>query len=508
MTVIGALAGRSLAGALATAAATTSGCFVVGAVAARFPSAGLILVGALGCLVVYLTGPQRMAWAALFLSFASLPAALHAGKVIGPVSIYVYQVAVVLAIVFLIPIARLRFSHWALAGVFALAVAFFGVAGAAAGHGPERVVREATFLCEMVAGFLFATLIVRTDCLRESLRVSAVVLWLSAAMIVASSFTGLQLAGRAESLRVETGAAAIRLLTATEGPAMAVLAALVAAQILGRARFSLWLMIGMPALAITSLSFSRHVLIALAVAALVAFVAEIGWPAIRRSAALALVGATTVAALIGVALFLLQRWPAGEWLENQLNAFSDRVIGGLSMTAMAVDSSTLARVHENTNLWRAIGEAPLLGHGLGYAYQLPFGGPGTFTATLGTTYAHNFYLWWLVKAGAVGMAVFAVFALTPLVLAMLSASAAAKISAAVGAGLLAICVVNPLPLEPANALVLGIVLGAAMAFSRPASERPSAASAASAEVVNDAGRAPRAGSWPHRDLEAESPRLD
>ena len=70
---------------------------------------------------------------------------------------------------------------------------------------------------------------------------------------------------------------------------------------------------------------------------------------------------------------------------------------------------------------------------LGYAYQLPFGKAGTFTATLGTTYAHNFYLWWLAKAGAVGMASFAVFALTPVVRGIRSASAEAKISAAVSA---------------------------------------------------------------------------
>jgi hypothetical protein len=50
------------------------------------------------------------------------------------------------------------------------------------------------------------------------------------------------------------------------------------------------------------------------------------------------------------------------------------------------------------NLNRAIAKAPLFGHGLGYAYQLPFGKARTFTATLGTTYAHNLYLWWLAQS--------------------------------------------------------------------------------------------------------------
>jgi O-antigen ligase len=424
-----------------------------------------LLIGALGCLVVYLSGPHRMVWIALFLAFASLPASLHVGKVIGPVSVYAYQAAVLLAIAFLIPAARLRLSRYGLPIVLALTVMFFAAVGVAAGHDPQQVAREASFLCEVIAGFVLALLIVRTGHVAQSIRVMAVVLWFSAVMIVVSSLTGLRLAGRAESLQGETGTMAIRLLTSTQAPALAVLTALVAAQIVGRARLSAWFVLGTPALAITLLSFARNTLIALAVTALVALVAAAGWAAIRRSAVLAAAGAVAVAVVIPTALFALHQTGPGIWLADQLNAFSHRVIGGISTTALASDPSTLARVHENANLWHAFGDAPLLGHGLGYAYQLPFGEPGTFTATLGTTYAHNFYLWWLVKAGVAGMAVFAVFALTPVTLGVRSTSAAAKISAAVSAGLLAICVVDPLPLEPASSLVLGLGLGAAIAFA-------------------------------------------
>ena len=93
--------------------------------------------------------------------------------------------------------------------------------------------------------------------------------------------------------------------------------------------------------------------------------------------------------------------------------------------------------------------------------------PGRSPPRWALRYAHNFYLWWLVKAGAVGMASFAVFALTPVVRGIRSASAEAKISAAVSAGLLAVCVVAPLPLEPGDSLALGMALGAAMGFARP-----------------------------------------
>ena len=116
---------------------------------------------------------------------------------------------------------------------------------------------------------------------------------------------------------------------------------------------------------------------------------------------------------------------------------------------------------------RAFADAPLFGHGVGYAYQLPLGKAGTFTATLGTGYSHNFYLWWLAKAGAVGMASFAVFALTPVVRGIRSASAAAKISAAVSARPARGVCGRPVPLEPGNSLALGMALGAAMAFARP-----------------------------------------
>ena len=63
------------------------------------------------------------------------------------------------------------------------------------------------------------------------------------------------------------------------------------------------------------------------------------------------------------------------------------------------------------------------------------------------------------------MAGFAVFALTPLVRALRSASVPAKISAAVSTGLLVMCIIDPLPEEPTNAMTLGITLGGAMAFA-------------------------------------------
>ena len=443
------------------------GCFLAGALAVREPVKGAILIAALGCLVIYLTRPQIMAWIALFLAFASLPPEIPVGNGMWPLGMYTYHVVLLLAIAFLVPHARVRFSEYLVPGIFLLTLAYFTVVGLAGGNNPERVSREVLFLVELVAGFVLALLIVRAGFVREAIGVLGVVLWFSAGMTLVSSLTGLQLIGRAVSLQAETGGAqAIRLITYAETPALAVLAALVAAQIVGRGRLSALLALGLPALLITLLAFSRDALIVLGVSAAAALLATLGWMAIRRLAVLAAVAAALVGVVLPAALFVLHNSEAGTWLSDQLNAFSERVIGGISPNAMAVDSSTQDRLHENAHLLAAFGEAPLFGHGMGYAYQLPFGKAGSFTATLGTTYAHNFYLWWLAKAGAAGMASFAVFALTPVVRGIRSASAAARISAAVSAGLLAACTVGPMPLEPAQSLSLGLALGVAMGFAR------------------------------------------
>jgi O-antigen ligase len=345
-------------------------------------------------------------------------------------------------------------------------VTLFLVMGLMAGHRTVDAAREASFLYEMIAGCVLALLIVRSGYVSQAIRVMAVVLWFSAGMIVVSSFTGLKLAGRAESMETETGSEAIRILTVTLAPALTVLTALVAAQIVGRVRPSVWLSLGVPALAISLLSFSRHTLIALGVGAGVALLTSWGWAAVRRAATVITVGAVALAVGVPLTLFLLQHDATGVWLTEQVQAFTHRVLGGVSASALSVDSSTIARLHENANLWRAIEAEPILGHGLGYAYQLPFGKAGTFTATLGTTYAHNFYLWWLAKAGLVGMVAFALFALPPVCTAVRTATAPAKVSAAVSLALLSICLVNPMPLEPSSSLLIGMAVGAAMAFSR------------------------------------------
>lgn len=443
------------------------GCFVYGALSVRNTTQGIVLVGLTFFLIVYWAKPELMIGLALFLGCAALPDGLHVGKVIGPVSIYASHVVLVLAICFVLPAVRLRMSDYLLPGMFALTVIYFAAVGFSTGHNTAIVVREATFLFEMLAGFVLALVVVYGDYMLLSLHAIAFTLWFSAGMALLGSSGGIKLAGRTESLQADTGDAASRVITSALIPAIAVLTALIAAQILGRVKPSAYLMLGPPALLIPVLAFSRNTLISIGVAAAVAFFASMGWSSVRRAARLALTAAGILAVAIPGALFLLGDTSAGIWLANQITGFSHRVLGRTSGSALAADPSALARLAEDRHLNDSIAGAPWFGHGLGYAYQLPFGGddPNEFTQSLGTTYAHNFYLWWLAKAGVVGMVAFAVFALTPLVRALRSASVPAKISAAVSTGLMAMAIIDPLPEEPTNAMTLGLTLGAAMAFA-------------------------------------------
>jgi hypothetical protein len=450
----------------ATLAAFLFGCFIFGIFTVRATVYGLLLIGALFCLVLYWIKPQAMVGVALFLSFASLPESLHVGKVFGPIPVYASHVALVLAIGYLIAIVRPSLAAFRLPGMFALTVLLFAEVGLASGNATDRVVHEAMFLLEMVGGFILALLIVHCDYLKGTMRAIAVTLWFSAGMVIASSMHAIRLAGRgAEKMSVSTANAveADRLITTTGTTAIAVLATLVAAQIVGRARPAAWLALAPPALIISLLAFTRSTLISVGVAAAVAFITTLSWPALRRTAKLAAVGAVVFAITVPGALFLLQHSTAGTWLSTQFTGYNNRVFGQVSTSALAVDESTLERLREDAKLNHAIADAPLFGHGLGYAYQMPYDNDWF---ALGTTYAHNFYLWWLCKAGAAGMSAFALFALTPLIRGLRSAAAPAKISAAVSVGLLVMCNVAPLPEEPGSALVLGMALGAAMTFAR------------------------------------------
>ncbi|WP_407687319.1 O-antigen ligase family protein [Mycobacterium sp. HUMS_1102779] len=442
------------------------GCFVFGVFSVRRTTEGVLLVAALFCVVVYWVKPEGMVGVTLFGAFAALPQGLHVGKVFGPVTIFAYQLAAVLAICYLLPAVRMRRSDFLLPGMLTLMVVFSTVVGFETGSDAKLVMRESTTMLEMIVGFVLALFVVYGNYITWAIRVMAVTLWFSAGMAIVSSFHAIRLAGRAETLRGTGAGQALRIILTTQTPATAVICALIAAAIIGRLRRATFFALGVPALIIAFLAFTRNTLIAMAVSAGVALIGGLSWSTLRRTVMVVAVAAAAVAVTVPGSLFLLHDTAAGGWLNDQLSVFNQRVLGGVSESALAVDESTQERLREDALLNHEIARAPVFGHGLGYAYQPPKGeGDDEFNWTYYPAYSHNFYLWWLAKAGAVGMAAFVVFALTPLFAALRRASAPAKISAAASAGLLAISAVWPLPEMPPDALAVGLALGAAMAFA-------------------------------------------
>lgn len=441
------------------------GCFVYGVLSVRLTTEGTLLIAAMFCVVVYWVKPEAMVAVVLIGAFAALPQGLHVGKVVGPAVIYAYLVAAVLAICYLLPSVRLRFVDYLLPAIFTFVVAVSTAAGFETGSESVVVLRESITLLEMSVGFILGLVIVYGGHIQFAIRVTIVVLWFSAGMAVVSSLHAIRLAGRAESLTGVTGAGqALRIILLTQSPATAVLSALFAAAIIGLYRPTMFFALGPPALIISLLSFSRNTLISMAVAGGIAVLASMSWKTLRRTAVIGTVSAVFLAVTVPGSLFLLKNSEAGVWLGDQFSAFNQRVLGGVSTSALAADESTLERLREDALLNTTIAQAPVFGHGLGYAYQAP-NGTDEFATTFYPAYSHNFYLWWVAKGGLVGMAAFAAFALVPVIRALRRGTAPAKISAAVSAGLLAISAVWPLPEMPSDALALGLALGSAMGFA-------------------------------------------
>ena len=203
-------------------------------------------------------------------------------------------------------------------------------------------------------------MIVYGDYIMLSIHAMAFTLWFSAGMVVLGSSGALHLVGRTESLQADTGDAASRVITSALIPSIAVLTTLVAAQILGRVKPVAYLALGLPALVIAVLAFTRNTLISVGVAAVVAFFASMGWSSVRRAARLTVTAAGILAVTIPGALFLLGDTSAGVWLAHQITGFSHRVLGRTSGSALATDPSALARFAEDRHLNEAIADAPVV----------------------------------------------------------------------------------------------------------------------------------------------------
>jgi O-antigen ligase len=422
------------------------------------------VMAALAVVVVVLLfkAPDSFVPLTLVLACLAIPAGTPTTVGIGGFTFPIYEMTLFVA--FLLAVNRgvakyTRHRIWFLAlwMVVGLSVSFLDALE------PVRIIGDVRSLIQMAMALVVAAVYINTDTARKCAEALKWTLWFSAILTVAASVSGLHLAGRAgDSTLVGGNADAIRFLTAANFPALATVCVCAALIILGRASLRSTLMWTLPALIVLLMAFSRNHIIGLALAVIVALVATRDLRTIvRATIRIAVVSAVLVLATWGVTSSVFDDMPGHSWAKLQAESYSSRVLEGLTEESRAQDASTLYRAEETQRLELSISEAPVMGHGFGYAYKLAEGKRGSWFYDQGPYYAHNFYLWALVKSGVVGLALFLAAMALPLVRPVLHpTNPVATACAAAAIGLLGVSWVAPMPLGSPTAVVLGALVGA------------------------------------------------
>lgn len=345
--------------------------------------------------------------------------------------------------------------------VFSMAIILSGLLGWTMGNDMERTVLEAKLLLDMVLAFYVAAAFMETPIAKTTSRVVAGVLWWSAGLVVVGSLTGLELQGRAETAHLAGASSqAVRFLTSAQFLALATFLLTLTMFFAGRLTFKRSLPWLLPSALLLLLAFSRNTLLGLGVCLLFAFLASRSTRSAIRLGTRALM---TVGITVVLFVALLQSFPSSNpaiWADHQFSAYQMRVFGGLGSQAISADPSVRTRLDEADHLSSAISSSPVVGHGLGYMYQPRRGAVDSFEGNLEPFYAHNFYMWWLAKAGILGMLAFLYFAVTPLFTVLRNAGRAHAVAlGGTSAALLAVSFVAPLPEDSPTSVCLGAVLG-------------------------------------------------
>jgi O-antigen ligase len=185
----------------------------------------------------------------------------------------------------------------------------------------------------------------------------------------------------------------------------------------------------------------------------------VSWRSLLKIVAFVGIAAVSVSGVVGV----IMASPAAGWLQLQLAGFQTRVLGGLTSVAFQTDTSILYRASEARYLLDAFARSPLVGNGLGYAYQPPQGPAGTFWGDQAPYYAHDFYLWLLAKVGLVGATLFLCLVIVPLFRRIRTSSSLRLVFTSGSVALLSVSVVAPMPLGTNSSIAIGVVLGLAFA---------------------------------------------
>jgi hypothetical protein len=413
----------------------------------------------------------RPAWivpTTLFLATAALPAIVPQLS-LGRFQIYLFE-PFLCASVFVASGMASRLSPRAVYGSAAMLglAAWLAYQGVVHGHDNRWIMYDIRGLVLTALAFVVAALAAeRPDLVKSCTSALQVSLWWSAAVSLLASTVGLEIAGRRIAASLVNPDAldgrSVRVLSPATHLGLAVVCGCVALLITGRIATRRAAPFLVPSLIIVVLSFSRNSIIALAVATVGAVIAGRGGIRLTMIVARSAIAATVVAAVLSLAFVGAGTVPGAKYVREQATSYGERVLAGLAPDVRDKDPSAQLRVRENRYLISAFGLQPVRGHGAGYAYQPPTGLPGTFGQQHGRYYAHNFWLWLLVKGGLFGLAVFAFFAIWPTLAALWSRPEGLQMAPVVAAvSLLAICIVAPLPIGAGeSAVTFGAVLGLA-----------------------------------------------
>lgn len=396
--------------------------------------------------------------------FQTLPAFIPTQFATGPLTVFLYEPILLIAALRVSPLVR-EARHWvAFLGASAALLAWFGVS-LVAGRDFQTALSEVRPLISVVLATFIAFAVygrLKVSVLRT---LTLLVLWSSAALMLASIAFGIPISGRAEdaSLYLSTGGVleqgGTRLITGSTTAATVVVMVLIGLWLGGEVSGRAWTLV-VPAGLILFLGLSRNTLIGLAVATLFVLVLLAGRVRLISLALRATVVSIIVWGVVWVSSDVFQI----AIIRSQLAAFDSRVLGGITADTLSTDTSVIYREVETQNLLRAFASSPVVGHGLGYEYQPGSGEANSFWATKGRSYAHNFWLWMLVKGGLIALIAF-VLTLAAAIGRHLRHRVTGPIAIS-GAllGLMAISFVAPQPLGTSSAVAVGALLGALFAI--------------------------------------------
>lgn len=420
--------------------------------------------------------PAMAVYLAIALGFTTFPAIVPYDISLGSTTIFLYEPFLLLAALWsfvFLPTPRRSIGGLAL---FLFVIVIAAMRGLLLGHPTIEIIGDARGMVMVSLSFIVASHIFHSPYAPTALRVIKWSLWFSAGIVLLSSITGLEVTGRMESASLyltggETNSDSTRLLTATSQLSVLVLSSALALIVTKRSLIRSVAPFALPAAIIVFLSFSRNSMLALAIALFFAILVTSPIVSAIRGITLAIAVALPLSA--AVAFYTGFNLPGSEYITNQIQGFSTRIVNGLDPEIIAMDTSSMSREKEMNYLWEGIGQSPVIGHGLGFAYRPPLGEAGSFTATKGQYYAHNFYLWMTVKAGVVGLAAFLCFAMMPLARSLKSRTPFSIALGAAVAGLMAAMLFAPF-VNDANSggsIAVGLAFGLLSAVSQPAGSK-------------------------------------